>query len=132
MSVCWLKWLWCCYQATAEPPCKSFNRQAWIKKCTILTLSCLHSFSTVVLCFFFIHSHQGHSGLKARNTSRLFIMRKKILAFQKRNNIFHSPIGSVACFVTFMENFGNCKEKEVRSLEKKIMSSKTPMENVMM
>ena len=43
---------------------------------------------------------------------------KQNISSPEKSNIFHSPIGSVACFVTFMENFGNCKEKKMRSLER--------------
>ena len=127
MSVCWLKWLWCCYQATAEPPCKSLNRQAWLKMWTILPLSCYVNIpSPLWFCVFSLYiCINATVAWKARYTSRLFIMKQNISSPEK-SNIFHSPIGSVACFVTFMENFGNCREKKVRSLEKKIMSSKLP------
>ena len=91
MTVCWSKWWWCCYQATAEPPCKSLNRQAWMKMGTNLPLSCLHSFSTVVLCFFFKHSHQGHSGLKSTVYKSSF-HNEQILALQKRTISFTHPL----------------------------------------
>ena len=119
MSVCWLKWLWCCYQATAEPPCKSLNRQAWLKMWTILPLSCYVNIpSPLWFCVFSLYIRiKATVAWKARYTSRLFIMKQNISSPEK-SNIFHSPIGSVACFVTFMENFGNCKEKKMRSLER--------------
>ena len=91
MTVCWSKWWWCCYQATAEPPCKSLNRQAWMKMGTNLPLSGLHSFSTVVLCFFFKHSHQGHSGLKSTVYKSSF-HNEQILALQKRTISFTHPL----------------------------------------
>ena len=56
-----------------------------------LLLSCLHSFSTVVLCFFFKHSRQGHSGLKSTVYKSSF-HNEQILALQKRTISFTHPL----------------------------------------
>ena len=62
-----------------------------MKMGTNLPLSCLHSFSTVVLCFFFKHSHQGHSGLKSTVYKSSF-HNEQILALQKRTISFTHPL----------------------------------------